>query len=133
MIPNLIHLFIMKTNILAWTLITFMMLCVYYISHMSPMLRRNRQVLYCATATYIDMKHGFTPRFQPTDVLYLEKSRNKYSGCWKLAEIPDIQYSNRQWQVMRLPRATVFLYAAYLDTRKVCQLKTKNVFKIFHL
>ena len=69
------------------------------------------------------MKLGFTPRFQPTDVLYLEKNRNKYSGCWKLAEIPDIQYSNRQWQVMRLPRATVFLYAAYLDTRKVCQLR----------
>ena len=52
------------------------------------------------------------------DRFYLEKNKNKYSGCWKLADIPNIKYSNKHWQVMELPRATLFLYAAYLDTRE---------------
>ena len=52
------------------------------------------------------------------DRFYLEKNKNKYSGCWKLADISDIKYSNKHWQVMRLPEVTVFLYAAYLDTRQ---------------
>ena len=51
---------------------------------------------------------------------YLEKYKNKYSGCWKLAEILDIKYSNLHWQVMELPGTTVFLFAAYFDTREVC-------------
>ena len=52
-------------------------------------------------------------------------NKNKYSGCWKLPEILDIKYSNKHWQVMELPRATVFLYAAYLDTREVYHILRK--------
>ena len=61
------------------------------------------------------------------DRLYLEKNKAKYSGCWKLPDILDIKYSNEHWQVMELPRATVFLYAAYLDTREVF-IKTSKSF-----
>ena len=58
------------------------------------------------------------------DRFYLEKNKNKYSECWKLPEILDINYSNSshtvKWQVMELRGITLFLYAAYFDTRKVC-------------
>ena len=64
------------------------------------------------------------------DRLYLEKNKAKYSGCWKLPDILDIKYSNEHWQVMELPRATVFLYAAYLDTREVF-IKINTNLKIF--
>ena len=54
-------------------------------------------------------------------ILYLEKNKNLYSGCWKLAEILDIKYSHRHWQVMQLSGITLYLYAAYFDRREVCQ------------
>ena len=61
------------------------------------------------------------------DRLYLEKNKAKYSGCWKLPEILDIKYSNKHWQIMELPEFTVFLYAAYLDTREDYIQTNKNV------
>ena len=66
---------------------------------------------------YFMLTHSLT-LMEIIDRFYLEKNKNKYSGCWKLADISDIKYSNKHWQVMRLPEVTVFLYAAYLDTRQ---------------
>ena len=53
-------------------------------------------------------------------ILYLEKNKDKYSGCWKLAEIMNIKYNNKHWQLMELPGTTLYLYAAYFDSRKFC-------------
>ena len=48
------------------------------------------------------------------------KSSNKTSPllCWNLAQILDIEYTNKLWQVLQLPGTTIYLYAAYFDTRK---------------
>ena len=75
-------------------------------------------------------------RFEPTDIpnapiLYLEKNKNKYSGCWKLPEIMDMKFTNKHWQIMELPGTKVYLYAAYFDTRKLLMslklIKCENI------
>ena len=50
-----------------------------------------------------------------------------------VSEILDIKYSNKHWQVMELPGATVYLYAAYFDTREVYHENYKTVKYAFRL
>ena len=63
-------------------------------------------------------------------ILYLEKNKDKYSGCWKLAEIMNIKYNNKHWQLMELPGTTLYLYAAYFDSRKFV-IKMNKILKYF--
>ena len=53
------------------------------------------------------------------------KSSNKTSPllCWNLAQILDMKYTNKLWQVLQLPGTTIYLYAAYFDTRKELKIK----------
>lgn len=111
----------MNTKFTLTALIAVLMLCICYISYVHVGLESVIKYIKNSNETSLltwdqnktlDTAHN-------TNIFYLEKNKNKYSGCWKLAEILDIKYSNKHWQVMELPRATLFLYAAYLDTRIV--------------
>ena len=98
-----------------------------YINETFPMLWEQNKSLN----TSVDTTDILMSILSNAPILYLEKNRNKYSGCWKLAEILDIKYSQRNWQVMELSAITLYLYAAYFDRRKVCHLNYKRNSKIF--
>ena len=75
-------------------------------------------MLHEKNATILDISQSLQLPNAP--ILYLKKNKNKFSRCWKLAEIQDLKCNfNKHWQVLELSGSRVYLFSAYFDLRKV--------------
>ena len=50
-------------------------------------------------------------------VFFWQQNKEIFSKCQKVPDIYDLKFNNKYWQVKEAGNVTIFLYAAYFDTR----------------
>ena len=50
-------------------------------------------------------------------VFFWQENKEVFSKCQKVPDVYDLKFNNKYWQVKEAGNVTIFLYAAYFDTR----------------